>query len=115
LPKELEDVFDDVLNEIKKGSEYQDYLELEQKMLQNQEIQDLICSIKKLQKQLVKLEYERKDTTEVNLEYQKNLELLNAFPLYVAFVEKQRQVNEVLQDVKFQIEDFFEQLIQEGL
>ena len=81
-------------------------------MKQNKTIQDLILSIKCLQKELVRLEYNKDDLTDVALKYQEALAHLNDFPLYVVFVEKQKRVNEMLQNVKSQIEDFFDQIVQ---
>ena len=112
LPKELEVAFDEILEEIQNSVDYQEYLELEEKMKQNKTIQDLILSIKCLQKELVRLEYNKDDLTDVALKYQEALAHLNDFPLYVVFVEKQKRVNEMLQNVKSQIEDFFDQIVQ---
>lgn len=112
LPKELEVAFDEILEEIQNSADYQEYLELEEKMKQNKTIQDLILSIKCLQKELVRLEYNKGDLTDVALKYQEALAHLNDFPLYVVFVEKQKRVNEMLQNVKSQIEDFFDQIVQ---
>ena len=112
LPKELEVAFDEILEEIQNSADYQEYLELEEKMKQNKTIQDLILSIKCLQKELVRLEYNKDDLTDVALKYQEALAHLNDFPLYVVFVEKQKRVNEMLQNVKSQIEDFFDQIVQ---
>lgn len=93
------------------SSEYQNYLELEKKLKENTTVSEYISEIKDLQKKMVRLEFEGKNTAEINQKYQEKLALLNEIPLYVAFVEKQETVNDIFQTIKFRIEKFLDELV----
>lgn len=99
-----------IVDEIKQSKDYQDYLKIENKMKNNEEIICLIEMIKDLQKQLVKNDYYKKDLSIIEEEYNNKLEQLNSYPLYQSYLEKQKKVNEKLQYVKTEIQCFFDEI-----
>jgi len=99
-----------VVDEIKLSKEYQDYLKIEEKLKSNKEIIDLINDIKELQKELVKSKYYKKDLTSVEKIYNKKLEELDSYPIYGAYLESQRKINEKLQYVRGEIQSFFDEI-----
>ena len=110
LSNELRESLSEIIEEIKLSKEYQDYLKIEEKMKDNKEITDLISDIKKLQQELVKKEYYKNDLTNIKEEYNSKLEELNSYPLYVAYLESQRKINEKLQYVRGEIQSFFDKI-----
>ena len=110
LTNELRESLKEIIDEIKLSKDYQDYLRIEEKMKENEEITNLIKEIKDLQKELVKKEYYQKDLTSVKDEYESKLQKLNSYPLYVVYLESQRKVNEKLQYVRVEIQSFFDEI-----
>ena len=111
LPDDLKESFDSLINAIYNSKDYQDYLKLKTKMEKNEEIKKLVSDIKKLQKDIVKKEYMKETCEDIEKEYQQKLKNLYEYPLYSAFQEKQKAVNEILQTVKIEIQDFFDVLL----
>ena len=110
MTNELRESLKEIIDEIKLSKDYQDYLRIEEKMKENEEITNLIKEIKDLQKELVKKEYYQKDLTSVKEEYESKLQKLNSYPLYVVYLESQRKVNEKLQYVRVEIQRFFDEI-----
>lgn len=110
LTNELRESLKEIIDEIKLSKDYQDYLRIEEKMKENEEITNLIKEIKDLQKELVKKEYYQKDLTSVKEEYESKLQKLNSYPLYQSYLESQRKVNEKLQCVRVEIQRFFDEI-----
>lgn len=95
---------DEIVDLIKCDSNYQRYQMLKDDISKNKEIMVLISDVKSLQKKLVLLEYEKKDTTDVSNTLNEIVKSLYAIPLYNEFINTQEEVNEVFQQVKFFIE-----------
>lgn len=110
LPEELKKEFSNLLISIQKDKSYQEYLQLESKLRQNTEICLLIEKIKEIQKQLVKMESVKKDTSKTELQYKKMLSKLEGYPLYQAFLQKQKEVNEIMQTIKQRIEKTLDEI-----
>ena len=104
---------DEILDFIKNSQTYQDYQFLAKKLEQNLKATEKIAEIKKLQKQLVKKEVEGKDTSLEDAKIKKLVESLNQIPLYVDFLEKQEELNDIYQLLHLKLEDYFEHLFQE--
>ncbi len=114
LPNELANSFDELLSLLKQSTCYQEYLVLENKLQNHDEILSLIRQIKDVQKQLVRAEHSQQDIEIPQQKYQQLLTTLNEYPLYVAFLEKQKEVNEMFQIVKTRIEETFDEIVLKG-
>lgn len=110
LTNELKESLKEIIDEIKLSKYYQDYLRIEEKIKENEEITNLIKEIKDLQKELVKKDYYKKDLSVIEEEYNNKLEELNSYPLYQSYLESQRKVNEKLQYVRVEIQSFFDEI-----
>lgn len=98
---------DKIIDFIKESNEYKDYLYLEDKLSKNEKVNTLIKEIKKLQKELVKLELKKEETKSLEEKINNNLEELNKIPVYVEFIKKQEYLNNLYQDIKTRLDDYF--------
>ncbi len=101
---------EEIVSIIKNSEEYQQYLMLKEKMKKNKKATTLIEQIKKIQKELVKKEASKMDTSELETEYFHLLEMLNQIPLYVDFKHTQSNLNEIYQTIKERFDDYFDQV-----
>lgn len=104
LTSDILEKVDEIVDLIKKDSSYIRYQRLKSDISKNSEITSLINDVKNLQKRLVLLEYEKKDTMVVAATLKKTVDILYSYPLYNEFINTQEEVDEVLQQVKFIIE-----------
>lgn len=111
MPEELEESFLSLLGAIKASNTYQEYFQIEEKLKQNEEIHLLIEKIKEIQKQIVKEEYLKKDISTLEKEYEILLKKLETYPIYLSFLEKQKEVNTIFQTIKGNIEETFDKMI----
>lgn len=95
---------DDVISVIVNSKDYQQCLQLKDKMKKNQELMKLIEDLKKTQKEYVKsgIGKEKIDSLEEEL-YQ--------FPIYVVYMEHLEKVNDMLSYVEEDLNDYFYQLM----
>lgn len=100
----------DIISMIQNVDEYRDYMLLYEKMRKNQKINDLIQRVKTLQKEIVKKESLQQSTADLEKSYQLLMDQLNRIPLYIEFVEKQEELNNVYQNLKREIDRYFYQL-----
>lgn len=98
---------DKIIDFIKESNEYKDYLYLEDKLSKNEKVNTLIKEIKKLQKELVKLELKKEETKSLEEKINNNLEELNKIPVYVEFIKKQEYLNNLYQDIKTRLDEYF--------
>lgn len=104
LTKELDDSFSLIISYIKSHPKYQEYLLLSKQIENHDKIILIINQVKKIQKELVKLEYYKKDISETDEKYKKLLSKLDDYPLYQSYINAQKEVNSMLQYVKLQVE-----------
>ena len=83
---------DEIIDLLKQDSDYIRYQKLKEDVSKNGEITALIEDIKNLQKQLVLLEHEKKNTNDVSTTLDKKLKSLESYPLYSEFVITQEEV-----------------------
>lgn len=95
---------DEIVSYIENSSTYKDYLLLKEKLSNNEEIKDIIDLIKSKQKELVKKEYNKEDVSLLNEELKSLEDKLNEYPLYVDYINKQDELNEVFGIIKEKIE-----------
>lgn len=104
MVKQLNNAIDDVISVIVNSKDYQQCLQLKDKMKKNQELMKLIEDLKKAQKEYVKsgIGKEKIDSLEEEL-YQ--------FPIYVVYMEHLEKVNDMLSYVEEDLNDYFYQLM----
>ena len=101
------DKVDEIINYIKETSEYKDYLFLKDKVSKNNKINSLIEEVRIIEKELVKLEVNNKDITDLEKEYNSKLEELNKIPLYKDYVDTVEKLDNIYQDIKNRLDNYF--------
>lgn len=98
---------EDLVSTIKGGKEYQEYVELAEKVKKNDKINKMIQEVKSLQKEIVRKENRGQDVENLENLVDVYLNELDRLPLYAEFVEKQRELNEIYQLIKKRLDDYF--------
>ncbi len=98
MNKELEEVINTVIN----SNDYKSCIQLKEKMSTNKEICELVDKIKVLQKK-----YVRENGEEVLEELKLLEERLNEIPIYVIYMQHLEKVNEMINYVKDELNDYF--------
>lgn len=111
LPKDLETSFSKIVCFLNTHPKYLEYLELSKKISNHKDIVSTIEEIKKVQKELVHLEYYKNNSFDKEKEYNLLLEKLDSYPLYRSYKNVQSEVNLMFQYVKNEIEFYFSDLI----
>lgn len=93
---------DDVINTIINSDDYKSCIQLKEKMSTNKEICELVEKIKILQKK-----YVRESDEEVLAELKLLEERLNEIPIYVIYMQHLEKVNEMINYVKDELNDYF--------
>lgn len=93
---------DDVINTIINSDDYKSCIQLKEKMSTNKEICELVEKIKILQKK-----YVRENGEEVLEELKLLEERLNEIPIYVIYMQHLEKVNEMINYVKDELNDYF--------
>ncbi len=105
LNPKLEKNIDDLVASIQNLKEYQKCLILKEQMIKNKELMKLIEDVKILQKKYIKSNYDAVIKQKLDL---KNSEL-NKIPIYVIYSENLKVVNEILDFVNVNLNDYFYQ------
>lgn len=107
MNKELEDI----VFYIKNSDSYKKCIELKEKMSTNVEIKGLVDSVKKLQKEYVRSNYQddgiKKELNTLN-------ERLNSIPIYVDYISNLSDVNNMISLVTDSLNDYFYKLLNEN-
>ena len=98
MNKELEEVINTIIN----SDDYKSCIQLKEKMSTNKEICELVDKIKVLQKK-----YVRENGEEVLEELKLLEERLNEIPIYVIYMQHLEKVNEMINYVKDEFNDYF--------
>lgn len=98
MNKELEEVINTIIN----SDDYKSCIQLKEKMSTNKEICELVDKIKVLQKK-----YVRENGEEVLEELKPLEERLNEIPIYVIYMQHLEKVNEMINYVKDELNDYF--------
>lgn len=93
---------DEVINTIINSDDYKSCIQLKEKMSTNKEICELVDKIKVLQKK-----YVRENGEEVLEELKLLEERLNEIPIYVIYMQHLEKVNEMINYVKDELNDYF--------
>lgn len=98
MNKELEEVINTIIN----SDDYKSCIQLKEKMSTNKEICEMVDKIKVLQKK-----YVRENGEEVLEELKLLEERLNEIPIYVIYMQHLEKVNEMINYVKDELNDYF--------
>ena len=98
MNKELDEVINTIIN----SDDYKSCIQLKEKMSTNKEIFGLVDKIKVLQKK-----YVRENGEEVLEELKLLEERLNEIPIYVIYMQHLEKVNEMINYVKDELNDYF--------
>ena len=99
---------DELITEIKKSNDFQNYKYLTEKLERNQKIKTSVQHIKEFQKQLVKREHLHQDTSELLEKWHKEVETLQQIPLYQDWITTQETLNQYCQEIKSRLESYFD-------
>lgn len=104
--EKLNKSLDEVVNTITNSKEYKKCLELKKKMDSNEEINSLVKEIKLKQKKYIK-------SNDPNiLSELKSLEnRLNSIPIYHIYLDNLEEVNKMINYVKDELNDYFQELL----
>lgn len=97
---------EEVINCIIDSSDYKKCVEIKDQMRNNKELMKLIDDIKILQKKYVKT-----NSDEVLRELKELEEKLNSIPIYVIYMQHLEKVNEKINFVRDELNDYFDKVI----
>lgn len=101
---------DDLVNTIKDSNEYKRYLELENKISNNNEIMTLINDVKNKEKAIVNSK-SKEESILLQKELDDLLSKLNEYPLYNEYIELQEELNNLFGTIKDKLNNYFEDKI----
>ena len=104
--EELNRNLDEVVNCIKNSKEYKKCIELKEKMDTNDEINFLVKEIKLKQKK-----YIRSNDSNILEELKLLEDKLNNIPIYHIYLENLEEVNNMINYVKDELNDYFDKLL----
>ena len=96
---------DELISLIKNTPNYKRYEELKSEMSNNKEIMNLVKNIKKLERSIVKKEYNKLDTKKDEEELMILKNKLKEYPDYLEYTYLQEDLNNDFQNIKKIIED----------
>lgn len=104
--EKLNKSLDEVVNTIKNSKEYKKCILLKEKMESNDEIKSLVKEIKFKQKKYIK-----SNDSNILSELNELEERLNCVPIYHVYTENLEKVNEYIDYVKDELNDYFNKLL----
>ena len=103
----MQNKMEELFQAIKESKEYQSYLNIGSVIEKNDEINNLVNEIKKLQKKSVTLEYQHDDRYhEVDEIIEKKVKELNNNPIYQEYLRRMNEFNDILAESSHQIEEY---------
>lgn len=105
------DKLDDIIKNIQESNTYREYQFLFEKLLKHKKVNTLIEKVKNIQKEMVKKEMKQESILDLETEMNSILEELNRIPLYVEFVSKQEELNQIYQLLKEKLDSYFFDLL----
>jgi len=106
LNNEVLSKIDEIVNYIEESDNYKRYKQIETKMEIDLDIMDKINKIKSIQKEIVKLEIEKKDISHLEKEIEEILSILNTYPIYQEYIYLQEDLDNTFQSIKIIIETY---------
>ena len=104
---EVEKLKEDILS----SDEYKEYRRFETRLDNNEEINDIITKIKRLQQAIIKKEDKQEVTDKEEIELQSLYKKLNTYDDYVNYIEASKKFNEVITYIQKEFENYFNQFI----
>ncbi len=102
----MNEALNEVINTIINSDDYKKCIELKNTMASNEELVSLIEKIKKLQKK-----YVNTNDQELLVELEKLEEELNNIPIYVIYMQYLDKVNEKIEFVKDELNNYFYEVL----
>lgn len=102
----MNEALNEVINIIVNSDDYKKCIELKNTMSSNEELVSLIEKIKKLQKK-----YVNTNDQEILVELKKLEEELNNVPIYVIYMQYLEKVNEKIEFVKDELNNYFYEVL----
>lgn len=102
----MNEALNEVINTIINSDDYKKCIELKNTMSSNEELVSLIEKIKKLQKK-----YVNTNDQEILVELEKLEEKSNNIPIYVIYMQYLEKVNEKIEFVKDELNDYFYEVL----
>ena len=103
MNKELNDLVD----YIKNTSEYKTCIDLKRQMSSNEEVTALVKKVKELQKKYIKSNYDKEVKKELDIANER----LSNIPVYVVYKQNLEKVNEMINIVKDELNNYFDKLL----
>ena len=97
---------DKVINYIINSEEYKECISIKEKMNDNTELIKLIDEVKNLQKKYIKT-----NNVSVKEELDNCINRLNSIPIYNVYMEKLNKVNEMIDYVQDELNDYFYKVV----
>ena len=102
-----------LFKEIENSKEYMEYLDVKERINNDELISSLIEEIKELEKKATKLEYSHDEGyKEIDNIVSKKVDELNSMPLYIDYLGKMKKINELLKSSSNIIETYINEKIQ---
>lgn len=100
---------DDVINYLVSSKDYKECVKLKEQMKKSSDVTSLVEEIKTLQKQYVKNNYD----AEIKQKLDCLEDRLKTIPIYVIYMQHLEKVNEMINYVKDEMNDYFYKLLNE--
>ncbi len=97
----------DVVDYIKDSNEYKTCLDLKNKMSDNEEVNALVRQVKLLQQKYIKSNYNK----EIKKELDEINKRLDDIPIYVIYKQNLEKVNNMINTVKDELNNYFDDLL----
>ncbi|MBR2679049.1 MAG: YlbF family regulator [Bacilli bacterium] len=97
----------EVIDCIKESPEYKDCLKIKEQMDSNEELVELINKVKELQKKYIRSNYD----SNIKKELDECESKLKEIPIYNIYLEKLKEVNQMIDYVKDSLNDYFDKLL----
>ena len=106
MEKKLSKAVNEIVTEITDSEEFKECIRLKEKMEESSEIKELVNTIKKLQQKLIKTE-----DSSIREELEKVQDRLNSIPLYDSYQKKLTEVNNKIEFIKDELNDYFYKVV----
>lgn len=106
MEKKLDKAVGDIVSSITESLEFKECIRLKEKMDKSSEIKELVAEVKKLQKQLIKTE-----DPLVREELENVQDRLNNIPLYDSYQKQLTLVNQKIEIIKDELNDYFYKVV----
>ena len=97
---------DEIVKYIEESDTYKRYKDIEKKIENDSDIMDNVNRVKSIQKEIVKLEIEKKDISNLEKEIEDILSVLNTYPIYQEYIYLQEDLDNTFQSIKSIIETY---------